>query len=109
MIGIGVGAAGLLVGGVLGLAAKNKNDDSKEFCPNTDTQCTREGVELREDAKDIARASNIAFGAGIALGITGAVLYFIAPTAPERSARRRVVVTPDVAANGAGLSLGGAW
>ncbi|MEZ4224156.1 MAG: hypothetical protein R3B13_24620 [Polyangiaceae bacterium] len=97
----GVGVAGVVVGGVFGLSAINKNDDAKAFCPRGNVCDDPKGVSLTEDAKDAALVSNIAFGVGGAALVAGAVLYFTAPS--DTTALR---VTP-VASRDSGLLLFG--
>ncbi len=106
----GVGVAGLAVGGVTGLMAIGKNNEAKEKCPNEGACASQEGVDANDGAKSLGLVSTIAFGAGAALVVGGAVLIFTAPkgaNANKESARVRV--TPSVGANGGGLVLGGSF
>jgi serine/threonine-protein kinase len=101
----GVGIVGLAAGGFFALQAQSKNDDSKAFCSQQDPNtCTREGVELRDDARASGNVATVAMGLGLALAATGALLYVTAPSAPT-SARVGVRATP----RGAALVLGGAF
>jgi serine/threonine-protein kinase len=109
--GAGVVAAG--VGGVLGLLAKGKNDDSLEHCrPEAPNRCSAEGVSLRDGALGLGTGSTVLFAAGGALVVTGIVLVLTAPSGPEAAApasgahARRAIgwaVTPH------GLGIGGRW
>jgi hypothetical protein len=106
----GVGVAGLAVGGVTGLMAIGKNNEAKEKCPNEGACASQEGVDANDGARSLGLVSTIAFGAGAALVVGGAVLIFTAPkgaNANKESARVRV--TPSVGANGGGLVLGGSF
>lgn len=86
----GVGVVGLGVGAVLGLQAKHKNDDSKDYCPNDPNLCTPHGVNLRDSAKKDAMGSTIAFSAGGALVVTGLILLLTAPSSSPSKTEARV-------------------
>jgi hypothetical protein len=101
-----VGAAGLVVGGILGLEALGKNSDANEhYCgqnaqftdPNT---CTEQGVSLRKTAVLDGNLSTIAFAAGGVVFATGAVLWIMAPSG-------RVQAAPTVGAGSAGVVVRG--
>jgi hypothetical protein len=76
----GVGVAGLLVGGVLGLRAKSTYDDSNAFdhCL-PDNECDAAGKQDRSSAFSLATGSTVAMALGAAAVAGGAVLYFTAP------------------------------
>ena len=75
-----VGLAGLSAGSILGLQALLSNEASLSHCqPNDPSRCTPEGVREREQAKDFALGSTIAFAAGGALVATGITLFALAP------------------------------
>jgi hypothetical protein len=76
----GVGAVGMVVGGVLGLAAKSTYDDALLSCQGGLSACSVEGVEGVERAHAQALASTLAFVLGGALVVGGVVLYLTAPT-----------------------------
>jgi len=75
--GIAVGALGLVgvgLGTAFGILAGSKNDESigTDYCPTDPTQCTAEGVELRDEALTFAHVSTTGFvvgGVGIVAGI----------------------------------------
>ncbi|MEO7110296.1 MAG: hypothetical protein ABI183_07670 [Polyangiaceae bacterium] len=85
VIGIGVGAAGIVglgVGAFLGLHAKSLQDESNGAgggCNASDT-CDPHGQELRMSALSSATASTILFAVGGAAVVTGIVLYATAPS-----------------------------
>lgn len=104
----GVGVAGLAVGGVTGLMAMGQNNEAKDKCPNEGACANKEGVDANESAKSLGLVSTIAFGAGAALVIGGAVLIFTAPKGPSKEARA-VRILPTATASGGGLFLGGSF
>jgi len=81
----GVGVVGLAVGGLFGLSAKAKKDDSLEHCPDDPNRCDEEGVSLREDALKAANAATIFMIGGGALVAGGVVLYLTAPSGSSSS------------------------
>jgi hypothetical protein len=86
-----VGAAGIVgigIGTVFGLRAISKNNDAKANCPRGYECDSADGPEFADAAKSAARVSNIAFGAGAAALIGGAVLYFTSPRSPEGTSVR---------------------
>lgn len=78
-------AAGVAVTGVgtaFGIRAWGLND-SDARCP---ARCDVRGAELRRDAGAAADVSTVLFSAGLALLVTGAVLWFTHPTPPTMTA-----------------------
>ena len=77
----GVGAAGLVVGGIFGAIAMSKKSDAQAVCPN---QCSdQSGVDQWSSAKSAGTVSTVAFvvgGVGLA---TGLVLWFTAKPQPN--------------------------
>lgn len=99
-----VGIAGLVAGGVLGIRAILKNEESLDACaPEDATRCTSHGAALREDAEDFALASTVAFAIGGALLGTGIIVFATAPSESSDSAALRLRIASD------GVSVGGAW
>jgi len=80
----GVGVVALGVGGVFGLQAKSKNDDSNADGHCRGNDCDRVGTNLRNDARDAATISTIGVIGGLAL-IGGGVAVFL--TAPRAKAK----------------------
>jgi hypothetical protein len=102
----GVGAAGLIVGGILGVEALSKNSDANDHhCgpnagftdPNT---CDGIGQPERHTAVIDGNLSTIMFAAGGVVFATGAVLWIMAPSG-------RVQAAPTVGAGSAGLVVRG--
>lgn len=91
-VALGVGAAGLAAGGVLGFMTMQKHKDLKDQCPAD--QCSRDQQGDLDSAKKLGNFSTVAFavgGVGVALG---AVLYF---TASPSSADHASVKEPRFA------------
>jgi hypothetical protein len=102
----GVGAAGLVVGAILGLQAISKNSDSNNgHCgasagftdPNA---CDLQGQGLRKDAVQAGNLSTVGFAAGGALFAAGAIMWLVAPSA-------RVQAAPALGADSAGVVMRG--
>jgi hypothetical protein len=85
-VALGVGAAGLATGGVLGLMALQRHGELKDSCPNN--VCAPEKQDDLDGARKLGNVSTIAFavgGAGVALGT---VLFFTAtPSSADHAAR----------------------
>jgi serine/threonine-protein kinase len=97
----GVGVVGLGVAGIFGLVASSKLDDSNAdgHCHGADgNHCDPIGTSARNDARDAATVSTVAFIVGLAAVAGGAVLYFTAPKPPARSAARATIVAPWITA-----------
>lgn len=84
-ITLGAGVVGLGVGTVFGLLSKGARDDSESHCREGD-RCDTTGVSLRDQARSHGTISTVAFGVGAAAVVTGAVLWFTAPSASKRVA-----------------------
>jgi hypothetical protein len=85
-VSLGIGAAALAAGGVLGFMTMQKHKDLKDSCP--DNVCTSDKQGDLDDAKRLGNFSNIAFGVGAAGVIVGTVLFFTAGPSPSDSAQR---------------------
>ncbi len=82
------GVFGLGVGSFFGLRAMSLNDDAVSHCPASPRCNDPAGPELTRDAQSAATVSTIAFIAGAALLVGGAVLWFTAPGRSSASASR---------------------
>src|SRR5262249_7885378 len=94
----GVGAAGLVAGGVAGVVAIVNNKAAKGHCL-TKTACDQRGGHLGNAAKTSATAAPVPPAGGAAALVTGVVLYFTAP--------RTAKVEPRVGAPSVGLGVTG--
>lgn len=105
---LGVGTAGLVVAGVLGILALGHDADSKEpgRCDEADL-CDAVGLDLRDQALAFATASTVTFVVGGAVLVGGVVVVATAPSAsdatPAEGAQARLALSPG------GLVLEGAW
>jgi hypothetical protein len=81
----GLGVASVAVGGIFGVRALSKSDESNSICGNP---CSvPEGLSANDDARSAATLANVFIGAGLVAVAAGLVLYLTAP-APPRSASR---------------------
>lgn len=98
----GVGALGLIAGGVFGGLTFAKVAESKEggHCVDgSPVKCDSAGLAIRKDAETMANVSNISLAVGGAAVIAGAVVFLTAPSAPSAppaKGGRSVRVTPSV-------------
>ena len=98
----GTGALALAGGAVFGLMAISKNEAADQNCrPEDPTRCSAIGKAAGEDAMAYGNVSTVAFIAGGALLVGGAILYFSAP----RRGPTGAALTPLVGPEGGGLSL----
>jgi serine/threonine-protein kinase len=104
LVAIGVGAVGIGVGSYFGLRASSKNDESKEFC-NDEDECHPRGFEIRDEAKQAATISNIAFGVGVVA--VGAGIFLIATSGGGETTEQALSWTPHLSPHGGGATLGG--
>jgi serine/threonine-protein kinase len=99
----GVGVVGLGVGSFFGLKAISQINDAKdESCARSICQ-EQADLDKTKDANTAATISNIAFVAGGASLVGGALLFFLAPSPHETGIR----AVPYVSSNEVGLALGG--
>ncbi len=87
-IAIGVGAAGIGVGGIFGMRTLSAKDDVDAHCAGS--FCDAEGLEANDRAYTSATISTIGFFAGAGVAVLGAVLLLTAPSrTPAREALLR--------------------
>jgi serine/threonine-protein kinase len=86
-IAVGGGAAALVGSGLFTLLAVTDNGRADAQCRQDDpVVCGEKGVDLAESAGRKANIASALGGAGIALGLTGGVLLFTAPSASDSGA-----------------------
>jgi serine/threonine-protein kinase len=107
----GVGLAAIVVGSVLGLAAKSAYDDASRFCRPSGV-CSPEGLARDESAHSKATSATIAFTVGVVAIGGGVALWFTAPRPAQannlegvRAGAQHVADMPP----GSGLMWSGAW
>jgi hypothetical protein len=100
----GLGAIGLVIGGISGANALAKRNDAQSQCGDDDPKrChSPEGVRTWDDAQSAGTISTIGFASGAVLLAAGAVLWFAAPSRPVVSGR----VDPR---GGAAAGIGGTF
>lgn len=76
---VGLGAVGLVVGGVLGLSAMSKKSDAEDGHCTNGNHCDQEGVDLLNASLDAGNLATIFVIAGAAIATTGVVLVATAP------------------------------
>jgi hypothetical protein len=99
----GVGLIGVGLGSYFGIRAISQNSDAEQHCPKEGFCSTPRGVELTNQARDNAVASNVAFAAAAGLVAVGAVLYLTG----GRSDTDRVAVVPLLSPGAAAASISG--
>jgi hypothetical protein len=100
----GAGAAGIVLGSILGLVAKGTyNHAIQDECSNDAVRCTEQGVRDGESAHSQAAFATAGFIVGTALLVAGAAFYF---TAPHEGT---VAVGGTVSPGGGGVALRGRW
>jgi hypothetical protein len=105
----GLGGVGLVVGSVFGVLAKSSNDDSLDAC-RTETLCTQEGLDLRDEAKSRALGSTVSFILGGVLVAGGLTLFFLAPDDEEGSSEMgHLGLDASLGPGHGGLTLHGSW
>lgn len=106
------GAAGLVaigVGGGFGLAARSDANTAHQLC-NGNVCGSQAGVDAARAGKRDAIISDIAFGVGGALLLTGTVLYLLGEDrSSESEARARLHVEARADASAWALQLAGRW
>jgi hypothetical protein len=105
-VGVGVGVAGLAVGGIFGLTAMSKaSEASNDGCKGS--TCTGAhagaGVQATKDGLTDATISTVGFVAGGVLAAAGVVLVLTAPSG------KAVHAAPAVGSSFVGLSLSTDW
>jgi len=89
-VGVGLGAAGIAVGGILGGLAISKNKEGAAYC-NAQNACQQAGYDLRLDAYNMGNGSTAAVIAGAAFLGGGILLVSLAPSAKNTSASKPTV------------------
>jgi hypothetical protein len=97
----GIGAAGLVTGGITGALVFSKKSEIDDNCRRFD--CSREGKEAADSAQTLALVSTVGFAVGVVGCATAAVLLLTSPK-QERATARRLDV--NVAASDSSAMLG---
>ncbi len=109
-LGIGLGIAGIVGGGVLGLVAKVNYESSADGCrkSDNDTLCNAQAIQKGESAQSLATAASVTMGVGAALFVGGIVMIVTAPSASSASGPR-VTLTARGGPGQGRLALEGTW
>ncbi|WP_437602640.1 hypothetical protein WMF28_13620 [Sorangium sp. So ce590] len=114
----GVGAAGLVIGGITGALTLGKKSVVEEHCGSgigvsDETACDQAGMDAADSASTTGLVSTIGFGVGLAGLGAAAVLYLTEPTQrePTVGATSRRIRAGVLAAGPQGVVLGasGVW
>jgi hypothetical protein len=94
---LGLGGAGLAVGGIAGILAIGKHSDLEALCEKPDTTPCHiydpdgtkhdQAVKTKHDLDTYATVSTVGFIAGGALAATGLILLITAPESPSKEAQ----------------------
>lgn len=90
--GMGIGAAGLVVAGVLAGLAVGKKDESNGGACNDQNICDNRGLELRAQAVSLANGATGALIASGALAAGGLTLFLLAPSGAPATRGEKVSV-----------------
>lgn len=88
----GTGVVAIGVGGFLALSARSKYHDADPHCPPAG--CDAIGAAATDDARTLGNIATVVMGAGLAIGITGTVLWLTAPSTRD-TPRVGVTVLPS--------------
>jgi len=102
--GLGLGGAGLIVGGVAGLLTLSKAGDVESECLND--ICSPAAKDNLDSASTLSTISTIGFIVG-GVGVAALAISFAVPKEP--SAKRRASSQPLTVKLGSGLSVGGTF
>jgi hypothetical protein len=105
----GLGVGGIATGVVFGVLTLQKKNDIQKACGGSVNDCNAPigSVDVdRQDAKTMGDISTVSFIVGGAALVSGAALYFTAPSAVTTG---KVRVAPTVSKNDAGLMVVGAF
>lgn len=105
LVAAGVGVVGLVLGTMLVLDAKSKNDDSAPFCPPSIDRCTPAGASLRDDARSAGDLATAFYAVGVVSLGASAVLWLTSP----RPDTPKNVAALRVSATFGGVTMLGRW
>ena len=101
-VGFGVGAAGLLVGGLTGGLSVSKAGDAKEGC--VDKHCPRGNQDAADSSRTFGTISTIGIGVGIVgVGVGVGVYGLLAGSKRASTATRGTNLTPIIGASSLGF------
>jgi hypothetical protein len=102
----GVGVVGLGIGTIFALTAKSRYDDSLTNCnPQDPNRCNASGLDQRDRARAMGNAATVTLSLGAAAVVTGAILYFTAPSAEAPRVTAALTLEPRAA----GVAIAGVF
>lgn len=110
---MGVGGAGLILGGVSSVWAISSWSQFKEECPREDA-CSPAGQVFSNRAQTAALVANVSLVAGAVILATGGYFFYRSrargvESRDARGTKRDLTFTPTISSSGAGVSFGGGW
>jgi len=100
---MGVGVAGLALGGVFGGLAIGEKNAAEPDCP--EKSCNDAGFAHIETAKSRALISSVGIGVGAAAVGAGVVLFFVSRSSSPKAAPEKAWFVPTVGPQGAGAMI----
>jgi hypothetical protein len=102
------GGVAMGVSGVLTFSARGKYKDALAAdCMGSTSMCDATGLTATHDALHEANLATVVFGAGVAVAVTGLVLYLTAPSGRPHAEREdeAMRVVPTFSGDGAGVTM----
>lgn len=112
IVAMGLGAAGLTVGAVLGGLAIARHEESNDGHCTAQDRCDPTGLSLRRQAVGLGDASTVALVAGAMVATAGVTLFVTAPSPAPRDERAGVKGAQwhaGIALLPGGVTVRGAW
>lgn len=109
-LGVGLGAAGLVGGGVIAAIAKANYESSRDGCRKQDNDrlCSPTAIHDGEDAQTLATVASVTTGVGAALLVGGIVMIVTAPSS-RSGAGPAVTLTARGGLGQGRIALEGTW
>jgi len=106
-MGLGVGGAMLITGGILGgIAISKYNDSTSSKLCNAQNQCIREGYDLRLEAQQFGNVSTALLIAGGVFAAGGLTLVLLSNRSKEQTT---ATIRPQITVHPGGMTLSGSW
>lgn len=106
-LGLGVGGATAITGGILGgLAISKYNESTRNYLCNEQNQCIRAGYDLRLQAQQLGNASTGLLIAGGILAAGGLTLVLLSREPAKDSV---AMIRPKIAIHPGGVTFSGNW
>jgi tetratricopeptide (TPR) repeat protein len=104
----GVGAAGVVIGGLFGLRAMSKNGEAEKICVDTPNECPDDQIQRHEELTAAARAARgagyVTFGLGL-VGLGLGAAWILNEDDDETASSRPWVLQTRVGASDVGAEL----